>query len=183
MLSVFKANALSEEVIDIFIYNGERFAMSIRSASLDRLMRDILIVPTTFSQFEIADSTLYLQDVFIFYGTSSMRSRLAEISPNREKIRLDFTGILALEDLFRGNTNPSRWIMLEISNGRLTNSKYFNNRAEFESFLDRQFEAFQKTEEFKQRKKELQERGVSDSRINGVIRRDILQTTTKFLVE
>ena len=123
---------------------------------------------------EVRDNQLYLKDIKVLAereerngewyikGTDILsskaskenrfRSALHEVFPNQKTIKMDWvTGLLAFSEHY---LRPIT--VLAFDKGNVTKTKKFDGQREYEAFMDRQLEAFKKTDEYETTKAELQ---------------------------
>lgn len=150
--------------------------------------------------FEIIDEQLFLTDIKIEVSDEDSEdsyetkwiSAFKQVFPNEEKAKIDwYTGILILphgkmvEYVHMGyaSTYKKYWL-LEIENGDFNEARKYNNK-EFVKFKKRQFETFEKSEEYKKLYADLKENDESDNDefIKSFISNFIINYTTKFMVE
>ena len=151
--------------------------------------------------FEIIDKQLFLTDIKIEvsdkqsdkkYGTKWI-SAMNQVFPNNEKTKIDwYTGILILPygerveyvHMGYGSTYSEYWL-LEIDKGNFNEARKYNNK-DFVNFKKRQFEMFEKTEEYNRLYAYLKESGVyynDEEHIKSFISVYVIDYATKFLTE
>lgn len=150
--------------------------------------------------FEIIENELYLTDMKIPVSYTdddgNYEQKWASIYrmyfPRQKKIKVDwFSGILILphgkmvEYVHQGYASAfSKYSLLEIENGTFNEARKYNNK-EFSKFKKRQFEVFEKTEEYIAIYTKLKENDEhnDDEFIKSFISDFIINYTTKFLTE
>ncbi len=151
--------------------------------------------------FEIIDNELYLTDMKRPIGSYSdddgnYQQKWVSIYrmyfPRQEKVKIEwFSGILILphgkmvEYVHQGYASTySKYWLLEIENGTFNEARNYNNK-EFVKFKKRQFEIFEKSEEYKKLFAELKENDEynDDEFIKLFISDFVINYTTKFLTE
>jgi hypothetical protein len=145
--------------------------------------------------FEFRTNSLFLKDIEIEIwkdgqkGTS-WKSAKSEVVPEDNDLLVDwFTGILVLPqgDLVNYvhmgyESRYSNYILLEVKSGIITDKRNFDCK-QYEQFRNHQFEAFKKTEHYRDIIKERNEKGYDSSKHDEVLHRFILKYTTEFLDE
>lgn len=149
--------------------------------------------------FEVIDGQVFLKDIEIRVPDSSAKNNsfdtkwvsvLKVVVPDGSKLKLEWlTGLLVIPHgkminyvhMGYGSTFEN-YILLEIDKGDLKKEKKFGYK-EYEKFRERQFEAFKKTEEYKQLKEKLKKEGNSDKFIDGFLKGFVVNYTSKFLVD
>ncbi len=152
------------------------------------------------AHFEIIENQLFVTDI-----TRPISQKDAEgnyerkwvsiyktIFPTPEKVKIDwYTGILILphgkmvEYVHMGYASTySKYLLLEIDKGNFNEARIYKNK-EFVRFKKRQFEIFEKTEEYKKLYAELKENDEynDDKFIKSFISDFVINYTTKFLIE
>ncbi|MEW4922554.1 hypothetical protein [Algibacter sp. 2305UL17-15] len=150
--------------------------------------------------FEIIGNELFLTDMKkpVSYTDDDGNYKRKWVSiykmyfPRQGKVRIDwFTGILILphgkmvEYVHMGYASTySKYWLLEIENGIFNEARKYTNK-EFVKFKKRQFEVFEKTEEYKKLYAELKENDEynDDEFIKSFISDFVINYTTKFLTE
>ena len=150
--------------------------------------------------FEIIENELYLTDMKIPVSYTDKdgsykqkwRSIYRLYFPKQKKVKIDwFSGILILphgkliDYVHQGYASTySKYWLLEIENGIFNEARNYNNK-EFVKFKKRQFEVFEKTEEYKKLYTELKENDEynDDKFIKSFISDFVINYTTKFLTE
>jgi len=140
--------------------------------------------------FELNDNALFLKDIVIVIqekGSTSFgtKSVLSEVVPSNKKLKIDwFRRLLLLphgeiiEDDYAGyETKYENYILLEIDAGNLMKTKEFDYK-QFEDFSKRQYEAFKKTEDYKELTKD-----DKDGSFDSYLRKNITSYTSKILVD
>ena len=111
--------------------------------------------------FEIKDDLLYLTDIKVIAGVSNSsgerawKSVLKDVFPKQTEIKMDWmTGLLLLWDerIYKVH------FILEFDKGKLTKIKPYDDKKDGypRDFIDKQFEAFKKTNEYEAKKVEMQ---------------------------
>lgn len=147
--------------------------------------------------FEIKNNSLVVKDIEIQVSKEqpdgdyqySWKSVLDEVFPNEEECKVDwFSGILILPygkmknyvHMGYGSTY-SKYILLEILEGTLTEDRKYNNK-EFIAFKNRQFEAYKQTDEYQQTLAELlKEPNYTEEFVEGFLKNFITNYTSRFL--
>lgn len=146
--------------------------------------------------FEVRDSQLFLKEINIQYRDTtaeddySYKSRnvIDEVFPNQANIKVVWmTGLIVIPHgklvnyvhMGYGSTYK-KYILLEINKGDLVQERRFDYK-EYENFKARQFEAFKKTDSYKEIKKELQEDGSTDEFIDSFLRSFVVEYTSTIL--
>ncbi len=150
--------------------------------------------------FEIIENKLYLTDMKIPVGhtddNGNYKQKWVSIYrmyfPKQEKVKIDwFSGILILphgkmiEYVHQGYASTySKYWLLEIENGTFNEARKYDDK-EFVKFKKRQFEVFEKTEEYKKLYTKLKENDEDndDEFIKSFISDFVINYTTKFLTE
>jgi len=146
--------------------------------------------------FEIKNNQLYLKDIVInFRDTTDNKdyktkkvSVKNEIFPNQELIKIDWmTGLLVIPvgeivnyvHMGYGSTYES-YILLEINKGNFKQEKQFGYK-EYELFKEKQFQAFKKTDEYKNLKAELKKKDQEDNFIDSFLKVYLTEYTSKII--
>lgn len=143
--------------------------------------------------FEFRTNRLFLKDIRIQIWNekedgTSWKSVRDEIVPKGEELFIDwFTGILVLPGgelvnyvhMGYGSTY-SNYILLELKDGGLTGQRSFDHK-QYEEFREKQFQAYRKTEEYKQRVEDLKKRRWNQESIDSFLRSYIVEYTSRFL--
>lgn len=150
------------------------------------------------AHFEIIEEQLYVTDIKIQVDEEGPGRKFGWISafnqvfPHKEKVKIDwYTGILILphgkmvEYVHMGyaSTYKKYWL-LEIDTGNFMEARKYKNK-EFIRFKQRQFQEFEKTEEYQKLYAELKENDGygDDSFIKSFIADFVINYTSKFLTE
>lgn len=121
--------------------------------------------------FEIDENQLFLKDIQVMAYSANRedppekvhwKSVMEEVFPGKDRVKADWmTGLLVLpygeivNYVHMGYASTySNYILLEISEGRLTKEINLDAKG-YDDFRKRQFQAFKKTKEYKELKKEL----------------------------
>lgn len=152
------------------------------------------------AHFEIIENQLYVTDITqpisqkdsVGNYERKWVSIYRMIFPTSEKIKIDwYTGILILpygkmvEYVHMGYASSySKYLLLEIDKGNFNEARKYKNK-EFVKFKKRQFEMFEKTEEYKKLFAELKENDEynDDEFIKSFISDFVINYTAKFLTE
>ena len=111
--------------------------------------------------FEIKDDLLYLTDIKVIAGLNNSsrefkwKSVLKDVFPRQKVVKMDWmTGLLLLWDEKAYHVH----FVLEFDKGKLTKVKPYDNKKDgyARDFIDRQFEAFKKTDGYEAKKVEMQ---------------------------
>lgn len=150
--------------------------------------------------FEIIENELYLTDmkIPINHTDDDGNDKIKWVSihrmyfPKQKKVKIDwYSGILILPHgkrikyVHQGYASTySKYWLLEIENGIFNEARKYNNN-EFVEFKKRQFEVFEKTEEYKKLYAELKQNDKynDDEFIKSFISDFVINYTTKFLTE
>jgi len=157
--------------------------------------------------FEVKDNQLYLKDIEIQdgdtidakgYRVSKWTSVLNEVFPNQEFVKVDrFTGLLVLPEGEMGDyahtgyaSTYEHYILLEFENGNLKRKKLFGYE-EYEEFKEKQFQAFKKTDEYRELKENFKKKydsreeftENSDELTENFLRTYVIEYSSKILVE
>ena len=150
--------------------------------------------------FEIKGEQLYLKDIGIEDGEiinekgrvigPKFKSVMNEVFPNQKLVKINWVSGLFVLPVGKANHNVpygaysiyERYIVLEIENGILKREKEFTYE-EYEEFKKQQFEAFKESEEYEKEKKKLIRKKFTDERIDSMIQFNIIEYSTKILVE
>ena len=157
--------------------------------------------------FEIKTDQLYLKDIEILSANKRKRwflndlRSLSEVDmwksvqkkvfPKQKEVKIDWmTGLLVLpsgkliEYVDTGyDSTFEYYTILEINGGNLVNELHFENH-EFEKFKEKQFQEFNKTDEYQKLKTGLQNNTAwSDNEIESFIKSRILEYLSTILVE
>ena len=147
--------------------------------------------------FEFEQDCLFLKDIKVevilneegkedhFY---EFKSVIDQIIPNGEKLKIKwFSGILVLPHGELVNyvhmgyeSSYSNYTLLEVSSGKLTGKREYKIQ-EYEAFKERQFEAYQRTEEYKLQLEEFKGEGRTKEFIDSLIKDHVVGYTSKFL--
>jgi hypothetical protein len=148
--------------------------------------------------FEVKDNSLLLKDIDILVyeeikdgkGEYKLRSVKDSLVPKGQVLQIDwFTGILVLPygklvnyvHMGYGSTY-SDYILLEIKSGKLTGERKLDGK-QYKAFKERQFQAFKKTEAYKEQVAELKKNGDSQEFIDAFLRDFVVDYTSEFLDE
>lgn len=149
--------------------------------------------------FEVKDGELRVKDIEIYYtdtstadpfGSTSLKSVMDEVFPNQEIVKVDwFTGLLViprgrmLQYVHMGyGSTFSKYTILEIKEGCLTNEKKFRHR-QYQQFKKRQFKAYKKTEAYRRTKEELMAEGRDEEFIDRFLEQFIISYTSTILAD
>jgi len=148
--------------------------------------------------FEIQDNQLFVKDIVVMNEDTTTsthkttwRSVFNQVFPNQKQIRVDWlTGLLVIPNgklvnyVHMGYASTyENYILLEIDKGNLIQEKNMKSK-ESEKFKDKQFKAFQKTDEYKKLKEELKKNGGgTDEFLDSFIRIYVTDYSTKILTE
>jgi hypothetical protein len=147
--------------------------------------------------FEVKENLLYLNDIEIeVYANgknfpTKWKSVKNEIFPNQKLIKIDWvTGLLVLPfgktvdcgKYYGDNWTYENYVLLEMNKGILKRVKQFSY-TNFEKFKEKQFEAFKQTDEYEKIKIDLQKKHLSDKQINSKLRNNVIEYSSKILVE
>lgn len=143
--------------------------------------------------FEFKKNNLFLKAIEIQIWNvaedgTSWRSAKDDVVPKGKKLRVDwFTGILLLPHgklvkYVHGGygSTYSDYILLEVKNGVLTDKRVFDHKG-YEAFKERQFQAYRKTDAYKQQAAKLEKGGYSQERLDLILQHSIVNYTTAFL--
>ena len=146
--------------------------------------------------FEIQDNQLFVNDISIevddtLNGSDKTKwiSALNQVFPGQKQIKVDWmTGLLVIPNgklvnyVHMGYASTYKnYIILEIDKGNLVQEKRMSLK-EYEKFKDKQFKAFQKTDEYKKLKEDLKKNtGGTDEFLDSFIRIYVIDYTTKIL--
>lgn len=152
------------------------------------------------ASFEIKDGQVLLKDIEIMVKTPTTdkefergwKSVLKDVIQDSKPLKIDwFTGLLVLPEgkivdyvhMGYGSTYE-KYTLLEISAGDFKKVKSFSHE-EYSAFRERQFQAFKKTDEYKNLYNEIRKRDRSntDEFIESFLRSFITNYTSKFLVD
>ena len=136
--------------------------------------------------FEVKDNQLYLKNIEIEIWTS-FKSVLNEVFPNQEFVKVDcFTGLLVLPEGEMGDyahtgyaSTYEHYILLEFENGNLKRKKLFGYE-EYEEFKEKQFQAFKKTDEYRELKENFKK---TYDITENFLRTFVIEYSSKILVE
>ncbi|MFC4096600.1 hypothetical protein [Euzebyella saccharophila] len=152
------------------------------------------------AHFEIIDEQLFVIDIEIEVPDKDSEksypykwvSAFKQVFPDGKKVKIEwYTGILILphgkmvEYVHMGYASTySKYWLLEIENGDFNEARKFKNK-EFVRFKKRQFEEFQKTEEYKNLYADLRENDQygDESFIKSFIADFVINYTSKFLTD
>ena len=148
--------------------------------------------------FEIKNNQLLLKDIEIqVYDTSNEKEyKLTQVSvinkvfPNNEIVKIDWmTGLLVLpygkivNYVHMGYASTyENYILLEINKGNLIQARDFTGK-QYEKFKEKQFQAFKKTDEYKQLKDDMKKEGSTDDSIEFFLQTYVIDYTSKILTE
>jgi len=148
--------------------------------------------------FEIQDNQLFVKDIVVMdedtitgSHKTTWRSVFNQVFPNQNQIKVDWlTGLLVIPNgklvnyVHMGYASTyENYILLEIDKGNLIQEKNMKSK-ESEKFKDKQFKAFQKTDEYKKLKEELKKNGGgTDEFLDSFIRIYVTDYSTKILTE
>lgn len=146
--------------------------------------------------FEIQNDQLFVNDIIIeVQDTLNGRDKTKWISvlnrvfPEQKQIKVDWlTGLLVIPNgklvnyVHMGYASTyENYILLEIDKGNLVNEQNMNSK-EYEKFKNKQFKAFQKTDEYKKLKEDLKKNGGgTDEFLDSFIRIYVTDYSTKIL--
>lgn len=148
--------------------------------------------------FEIRDSILLVKDIQIEYwdekdkkgSRTKWKSVMQEVFPGGNEVKVDWlTGLLVLPygDIVNyihmgyGSTYEN-YFLLEIDSGKFVKSKGFDYIG-YENFKEKQFEAYKKTDDYKNTKARLKVQGEADEFIDDFLRSFVISYTSKILVD
>lgn len=145
--------------------------------------------------FEIIENQLYVKDIKIQIWNeksddTEWKSVINEVFPKTEDRKIDwFNGLLTLPygelinyvHMGYGSTYEN-YIIIEIEKGKYIKSKDLNFK-EYENLKEKQFEAYKKSNEYLERKKELKKDGWKQKDIDGFLRSFVTEYTEKLLIE
>ncbi|UUV22563.1 hypothetical protein [Paenimyroides aestuarii] len=145
--------------------------------------------------FEIIENQLYVKDIKIQIWNeksddTEWKSVINEVFPKTEDRKIDwFNGLLTLPygelinyvHMGYGSTYEN-YIIIEIEKGKYIKSKDLNFK-EYENLKEKQFEAYIKSNEYLERKKELKKDGWKQKDIDGFLRSFVTEYTEKLLIE
>jgi hypothetical protein len=148
--------------------------------------------------FEIQDNQLFVKDIVIMdddtitgSNKTIWRSVFNHVFPTKKQTQLDwFTGLLVLpygklvNYVHMGYASTyENYILLEIDKGNLIQEKNMKSK-EYEKFKEKQFKAFQKTEEYKKVKDELKKNGSgTDEFLDSFLKIYVIDYSTKILTK
>ena len=192
---------------DKIIYNGVEYALHTNPLEAffeknpDKRPQDEIMSSALWrgyvATFEIIDNQLFLKDIEVQIADTSSKesyrttwkSVIKEVFPDTDKVKVGWmTGLLVLPygklknyvHMGYGSTY-SNYILLEISEGNLTQERKFNG-AKYEEFKEKQFRAFKKTEEYKKLVEDIKKiDGFDEETIDSFLRSFVLEYTSKIL--
>ncbi|OGF33660.1 hypothetical protein A2223_00075 [Candidatus Falkowbacteria bacterium RIFOXYA2_FULL_35_8] len=142
--------------------------------------------------FEVKDKVLILKDIQIQTGyekgEQNWRSEKGAVVPEGQSLQIDwFTGILCLPfgervkyvHMGYGSTY-SNYILLEVKKGKITGERKLDGK-QYEVFREKQFQAFKKTEEYKETVARMKNSNDSLEFIDGFLRVIGVEYTTEFI--
>jgi hypothetical protein len=152
--------------------------------------------------YEFQENTLVLKDIEIetlivvdsnkpntaFFSRKSVKNQVVQ---KGETLKIDWiSGILVLgyegsvSGSYEGERTYDDYILLSVKNGNLTGKREFDSKG-YEKFKDRQFQAFKKTEEYKEAVSEFRKANVeaSQGEIDLFIREFFMRYSSEFLDE
>ncbi|MFH0896065.1 MAG: hypothetical protein V2A54_16655 [Bacteroidota bacterium] len=148
--------------------------------------------------FEIRDKQLFLKDIQCQYSKkgknnsfeTEWKSVLGEIFPKDSLVKIDWlTGLLVLpygkmvNYVHMGYASTyENYFLLEIDKGDFKKEKKLDYK-EYEAFRDKQFAAWQKTDEYKKQLEELTKDGSSVEFINSFLRDYVIEYTSRILTD
>jgi hypothetical protein len=151
------------------------------------------------ASFEIRDDQLFLKDIEVKIPDSTnkksyeytWKSVINEVLPDKEPLKIDWmTGLLVIPGgkivnyvhMGYGSTYEN-YILLALENGDLKDERRYNYK-EYETFKERQFKAFKKTDEYKKLKADLlKQEGYDEKFIDSFLKSFVTSYTSKILVD
>jgi hypothetical protein len=212
LISVFPSSTVlgTPQIPDNIIYKGEKYQLfnnfpmeSYFKKYPEKHPKKDFWVSTALTRgylatFEIRGNQLYLKDIELRDGDTlnkkgyydlKWKSVMNEVFPNQKLVKINWvTGLLVLpvgETKYVGYFDPpisDNYIILEMKNGVLKREQEFSFE-EFEEFKEKQFEAFKETEEYEKLKAGLLKKRWKEEEIDRHIERQIIEYSTKILVE
>ena len=148
--------------------------------------------------FEIQDKQLFVKDIVIMdedtlNGAHKLtnKSVFNQVFPNQKQLKVDWlTGLLVIpygklvNYVHMGYASTyENYILLEIDKGNLSQEKSMK-RKEYEKFKEKQFKAFQKTDDYRNLKEELKKNGGgTDEFLDSFIQTYVIDYSTKVLTK
>jgi hypothetical protein len=138
--------------------------------------------------FEVIENQLYVIDIEILESSLKLKSVMAEVFPNQQKVKLDwFTGLLVIPfgeminyvHMGYGSTYEF-YTLLEIESGNLKKERNYNYK-EYKVFKEKQFIEFKQTEKYKDLKKTLSENNQDDKLLDSFMKELVVEYTSKIL--
>jgi hypothetical protein len=106
--------------------------------------------------FEVQDNQLYVRKINRQEGFDKWKDVLPEVFPDQEAVKLDsVTGVLVLGSGHLDFTFGSKSVVLEFDKGDLKKAVRMTGRETLGKFIQRQYEALEKTDEYQARRAEL----------------------------
>lgn len=147
------------------------------------------------ASFEIIENQLFVKDIKIKIwnensDNAQWKSVIHEVFPEAKQRKIDwFNGILTLPygemvnyvHMGYGSTYEN-YILIEVEKGKSIRTKDLNFK-DYENLKEKQFEAYKKTKEYLQHKKELEKDGGKQKDIDAFLRSFVTEYTEKLLVE
>jgi hypothetical protein len=191
------------QISDLIIYNGTKYALNSNpleqyfEKNPDKRPQGEIMSTALWrgyvATFEIKENQLFLRDIEIQVSDTTRKknwkSVLHEVFPDQPNIKLDWlTGLLVLPHgklvnyVHMGYASTyENYILLEIDGGNLKKEKKFNYK-DYEAFKSRQFEAFKKTDQYKQLKAQLKaDKTYDDEYIEQFLRIFVIDYTSKIM--
>lgn len=148
--------------------------------------------------FSFSNDSLFLKDIVIMQDIetedgssgSMWKSVLKEVVAPKEKLHIDwYTGLLVLpygelvEYVHMGYASTfSNYILLEITNGILTGQRKYDHK-EYETFKDKQFQAYKQTDDYQKKREQLINDGSSEESSEQFLKEFVISYTSKFLTK
>jgi len=145
--------------------------------------------------FEIIENQLYVKEIEIQVWNeksdeTEWKSVINDIFPKPEDRKIDwFNGLLTLpygeiiNYVHMGYASTyENYTIIEIQKGKYIKSKDLNFK-EYDNFKERQFEAYKKSNEYLERRKELKKDGLKKKYIDGFLKIYVTEYTEKLLTE
>ena len=148
--------------------------------------------------FEIRGGQLFLKDIQCEYSKkekknsyeTEWKSVLTQVFRKDSAVKIDwFSGLLVLpygkmvNYVHMGYASTyEHYLLLEIDKGDFKKEKKFNNK-EYEKFKEKQFAAWQKTDEYKKQLEELGKDGYSKEFIDEMLKNFIVDYTSRILTD
>lgn len=198
----------TSQIPDKIIYNGQEY--SLNSNPLETFfeknpdlkpkseMMSTALWRGYIATFEISDNQLFVKDITVMdedtitgSHKTTWRSVFKQVFPDQKQVKVDWmTGLLVIPNgklvnyVHMGYASTyENYILLEIDKGNLIQEKSMKSK-EYEKFKDKQFKAFQKTDEYKKLKEDLKKNGGgTDEFLDSFIRIYVTDYSTKILTE